>query len=295
MKKALFDRFRKIAYANAGIHLKDGKETLVDARVAKRLRALGLSSPEEYLDLLEGDSTGDELIRFLDAISTNFTSFFREPDHFELLGEELRRWMADGQRKFRIWSAASSTGEEPYTIAMVVAEATSGQPVDSLILATDISTQVLAHATRGVYDASRLGPLTPARRNRFFTKLDGPAGAEPQYEASQELRKLLVFKRLNLSVTPMPMRGPLDVVFVRNVMMYFDNTVRQALISEVERLLRVDGLLLIGHAESLGGIRTSLTQLRPSVFRKTGAGRETARKMSTSPNRAAGRPTAGIS
>ncbi len=268
MKQTIFDRFRRIAYEHAGIHLKEGKESLVDARVSKRLRALGLSTPEQYLDLLERDESGDELVQFLDAISTNFTSFFREQEHFELLGEQIKRWLDGGQRKFRIWSAASSTGEEPYSIAITLAEATAGVPVDARILATDISTKVLAHASQGVYELSRLGPLSPARRSRFFVRVDGPKDRDPYYQVVPAIRRLVVFKRLNLSARTMPMHGPLDIVFVRNVMMYFDSAVRQSLISEVERLLRVDGLLLIGHAESLSGLRTSLTQVQPSVFRK---------------------------
>jgi chemotaxis protein methyltransferase CheR len=295
MKREIFDRFRRIAYEHAGIHLKEGKESLVDARVAKRLRALGLSTPEQYLDLLERDESGDELVQFLDAISTNFTSFFREQEHFELLGAQIKRWLDDGQRKFRIWSAASSTGEEPYSIAITVAEATAGVPVDARILATDISTRVLAHASRGVYELSRLGPLSPARRGRFFVHVDGPKGAEPYYQVIPEIRRLVLFKRLNLSARAMPMHGPLDVVFVRNVMMYFDTAVRQSLIWEVERLLRVDGLLLIGHAESLSGLKTSLTQVKPSVFRKAAPSHRAACGTPTTTAQGRRPATAGVS
>lgn len=256
-----------MAYEHAGIHIKDGKETLVDARVAKRMRALGLQSAQEYLDLLLNDSTGEELVQFLDAISTNFTSFFREREHFDVMATLLKDWAAAGQRKFRIWSAASSSGEEPYSIAITAREALPAY-ADIKILATDISTHVLAHATKGVYDAARLEPLTGGQRSRYFIKLEDKQAKSIEYEARAELKSLLVFKRLNLSATKMPMNGPLDIIFVRNVMMYFDNAVRTSLIQEVERLLRPGGLLLIGHAESLGGIRNGLEPVRPSIFRK---------------------------
>lgn len=268
MKKSLFDRFRQLAYQHAGISLADGKETLVEARVAKRVRALSLGSTEEYLEVLLHDETGEELIRFLDAISTNFTSFFREPVHFELLANELRRWMDEGQTRFRIWSAASSTGEEPYSIAITLLETAGGKALDAKILATDISTRVLAEASRGRYASARVEPLTAQQRRRWLAPVVDAGAPESAYEVSPELRELVVFKRLNLSLGRTPMQGPMDAIFVRNVMMYFDQPVRQALIREVERLLRDGGLLMIGHAESLTGLSTGLRQLRPSVFRK---------------------------
>jgi chemotaxis protein methyltransferase CheR len=262
MEAALFDRFRDIAYNRAGIHLREGKESLVAARVAKRQRALGLHSDGAYLRFLEEDESGDELVQFLDAISTNFTSFYRESDHFDLFGAELRRWIEAGQRRIRIWCAASSSGEEPYTLAITALEALNDRPLDVRILATDISTRVLQHAQAGRYEAKRLEPVSRDRLRRYFVRSKG----EELYEVAPPLRALLTFKRLNLAKPPWPMRGPLDAIFCRNVMMYFDQTVRQRLVTEATRLLRPGGLFFVGHAETLSGLSTDLVARHPSVY-----------------------------
>lgn len=271
MDGALFNRFRQIARDTAGIHLGDGKESLVAARVAKRQRQLGIPDERDYLHYLEGDQSGNELVHFLDAISTNFTSFFREPEHFELLDQIVREATAAPQHRLRIWCAASSSGEEPYSIAITVLEAAAGRPLDVRILATDISTRVLDHAQRGIYEAERLKPLSRKQLERFFCRVpdeDGVKAQGPRYEVAAALRAPLVFRRLNLATPPLPMRGPLDVVFCRNVMMYFDRAVRQRLVEEIERLLRPGGYLLTGHAETLNGLSTSLVAERPSVYRQ---------------------------
>jgi chemotaxis protein methyltransferase CheR len=269
MKPAVFKRFCDIAYDKAGISLKDGKETLVGARIGKRLRALGLGSPEEYLSYLESDDSGEEIVAFLDAISTNFTSFMREPDHFAHLGRFYRGAIAAGQRRFRLWSAACSSGEEPYTVALVLSEIERelGVSPDAKILATDISTKVLSRASAGVYDSERVEPLSMQQRKQYFEDLD--RADEPRaFRVRPVLRERIVFKRLNLAFPPFPMSGPLDVVFCRNVMIYFDNKVRQALVGDIERLLRPGGLLLIGHSETLTGLSTSLRVMKPSVYLK---------------------------
>lgn len=268
MKTALFRQFSDIAYARAGIRLADGKEALVDARVAKRLRALGLTDAGEYLQVLNDDTSGEELVSFLDVITTNFTRFFREPDHFTELKDILRAWYQEGQRRFRIWSAASSTGEEPYTIAMTVLDAFDGRSVDVRILATDISTRVLNRAREGVYTEAGVAPVEPRLRARYLQKVPGPGGDGRSYRVTDAVRDLVTFRRLNLSEPPFPMQGPLDIVFCRNVMIYFDTAVRQRLISEIERLSRPDGVLFIGHTETLTGIATGFSSSRPSVYWK---------------------------
>ncbi len=266
LEPAIFQRFRDIARNHAGIVLGNGKETLVEARIARRMRALGITSPSAYLDVLDDDQ-GDELIHFLDAISTNFTSFFREPDHFVALREEMQALRADGARRVRVWCAASSSGEEPYTIAMVLAEAFEGANIDWRILATDISTRILAMAKAGRYPVERLEGVNPALRKRWFSPVPGDAGT---VEVRKELRERVQFARLNLAQPPFPMKGPLDVVFIRNVMIYFGIDTRQGLISEAQRLMQPEGLLIIGHAETLSGIRCNMQMVRPSVFRRTG-------------------------
>jgi chemotaxis protein methyltransferase CheR len=265
-----FQRFCDIAYSKAGIKLRDGKEALVSARVAKRLRALHLSSAGEYLALLEGDKTGNEIVSFLDAISTNFTTFFREPVHFETLKTFIEHRLSQGKKRLRVWCAASSSGEEPYTLAMTIAETLGQSALDWRILATDISTKILAVAEQGIYDAAALKDVPRAMLAKYFTSLDSKRSSNRRWQVTEELRRKVVFKRLNLAKPPYPMPGPLDVVFCRNVMIYFDDPVRQGLVSEIDRLLADDGLVCIGHSESFTGLRTQLTIIEPSVYQPRG-------------------------
>lgn len=268
MNKELFRSLSKIAYDKGGIILKDGKESLVSARLGKRLRALGLSSAQEYLEVLERDEKGEELVQFLDVISTNFTSFMRERDHFELLTKEFSSRHASGQRRFRFWSAASSSGEEPYSIAITILDALDGrQGTDFKILATDISTKVLGMARAGVYDETRVEPLSKLQRSRYFEKRKRSDGGTT-FEVKPSVKECIVYKRLNLSVVPFPMQGPLDFIFCRNVMIYFDSNVRQRIVGEAERLLRPGGYFVIGHSETLSGLKSGLQAARPSVYRK---------------------------
>lgn len=261
MDASLFRSFQALALEQAGISLREGKEALVEARIAKRLRALGLASAELYLEFLRRDRSGEELVQFLDAISTNFTSFYREPDHFEHLVAHLEERLAAGADRFRIWCAAASTGEEPYTLAITLAEALAGRELDWKILATDLSTRVLATAKAGRYQGRHLGPVPPRLRERYFHRV-GPDA----FEAMPCLREPLTFARLNLAKPPFPMKGPFDAVFCRNVMIYFDRPGRQALVTEIERLLRPGGLLFIGHSETLNGLDTALRLIRPSEY-----------------------------
>ncbi len=242
MDQATFKALCRMAHDRAGITLQPGKESLVSARVAKRQRALGIADVKDYLRYLESDRSGHELVQFLDVISTNFTSFMREPDHFELLTTHSGKWLAKGQRRFRIWSAASSTGEEPYTIAITLAQVFDGHSVDYRILATDISTTVLERAAKGVYPEARLGPLSKKQRLKYFDRQGKRGEEDPLFEVKPEIRQRVVFKRLNLSKPPFPMKGPLDFVFCRNVMIYFDHEVRQRLVSAIEGLLRPGGV-----------------------------------------------------
>jgi chemotaxis protein methyltransferase CheR len=275
METSTFRRFCAIAYEKAGITLGDSKEALVEARVGKRMRALGMTSEKEYLLFLEKDPKGEEIVQFLDVISTNHTSFFREPDHFEFLRSVLADWRREGMHKLRVWSAASSTGEEPYTIAFTIADALENADraeVDWRILATDISTKVLAKAEAGIFADAKLTGLARGELNRFFER--GPD--KDEHTVRPALRNRIAFRRLNLITPPYPMHGPFDIIFCRNVMIYFDQAVRQKVISGMERLLRPGGYLLIGHAEALSGVRTGLRMIRPSIFLQSNAVAEVA-------------------
>ena len=262
MDAACFEGFRRIAQERAGIFLRPGKDALVSSRLARRLRELGLDSERAYLERLLSADGDRELVHFLDAISTNFTRFFREQAHFDLLAADAERARGAGQQRFRYWSAACSTGEEAYSLAMVL-EPILGR-CDWKILATDLSTAVLAHAAAGEYGAEELSQVPAALRARHLA----PTGAVPErWRIAPALRQRVVFRRLNLAERPFPMKGPLDAVLCRNVMIYFDRQTRERIVAEIERLLREGAPMLVGHAESLSGLATRLRPERPSVYR----------------------------
>lgn len=262
----MFQRFCDLVYEKAGISLGPQKEALVAARIGKRMRTLGLGRYEDYYQVVKDDATGDELVEMLNAISTNVTYFFREDHHFELLKKVLQKWSEGGQKSFRIWCAAASTGEEPYTIAMTARAALSGT-CDVKILGTDISTRALNVAKAARYEPRHLEKVPETYARRFFRKETDEDGAA-WYVVNDELRRMVSYARLNLAHPPYPMKGPFDVVFCRNVMIYFDNPVRKALLDEAWRLLKPGGYLLVGHAESLSGMLSHFRSLEPSVYVK---------------------------
>jgi chemotaxis protein methyltransferase CheR len=232
------------------------------------MRTLGIASHQDYLKLVCAGGGEEELVRLLDAISTNFTSFFREPVHFEILADLTREWVAAGQSRLRIWSAASSSGEEPYTLAMVLREVLGDPRYDVSILATDISTAVLTQARQGVYTGKQVATVPAQMKREYLEPLEFER--EVRYRVRPHLKTMVRFARLNLSVQPYPMAGPFDVVFCRNVMIYFDRDLRRRLVGEIGRLLRPGGYLMVGHTESLAGAGTSLRGVSPSVYVKDG-------------------------
>jgi chemotaxis protein methyltransferase CheR len=266
MKHKVFEEFRRIVYEKSGIALGEKKEALLGARLGKRLRALGFSSFEEYLGWVLSDDSGEEMVRLLDEVSTNVTSFFREVEHFHFLADEVRRLVAEGQRRFRFWSAACSTGEEPYTLAMVVQEAAAGTPLDLKILGTDISTRALRVAREGIYDQRKLASIPFVYRETCFERVR--TETEVAGRIRPALKSVVVFSRMNLSRPPYPMHGPFDAVLCRNVMIYFDDAVRKPLLEEIHRLLRPGGHLLVGHSESLSALGGPFETLRPSIYRR---------------------------
>ncbi|MDR3013624.1 MAG: protein-glutamate O-methyltransferase CheR [Chitinispirillales bacterium] len=267
MDKKTFDSFRELIYDKSGITLSEGKEALVAGRVGKRLRALQMETYKEYLQFLTGNSreAETEFVQFLDVISTNVTSFFRESDHFDLMGHIVQEMVEAGQNKVRIWCAASSSGEEPYTIAMTFLENAKGFRGDCRILATDISTDILSKAVKGEYVEAKMNGVSPQLRTRYFTSTG--MGQARIYKVNPELSGMIKFARLNLSKPPFPMKGPFDIIFCRNVMIYFDNVVRKNLIAEFERLLKPGGYLMVAHSESIAGL-TTLRSVKPSVWVK---------------------------
>jgi len=261
-----FNEIRQLVYEQSGIALRPGKEAMVRARLAKRMRALGMEDHRAYLRHVRRDDSGEELTELLNAVATNVTTFFREKDHFEFLGQAMATWLGEGQKRFRFWSAACSSGEEPYSMAITLLEAAHMQPIDVRLLATDISTKVLQAAREGIYGPERMQSVPRSLRQRYFTRQG--RGEDARWEVSERLREVVVLKHLNLTEAPLPMRGPMDAVFCRNVMIYFDTEGRTRLVNEIHRLLRPGGYLFLGHAESLTGLSTRLRLVRASVYEK---------------------------
>lgn len=260
------ERIRELVYNRSGIKLDNSKESLIRSRIGKRMRMLGLSSHKEYLETVIKDNNEEEIVHLLDAISTNVTSFFRGIDHFNFLSSLMKEWTSDGQRKFRIWSAACSSGEEPYSMAMTILD-TASTSIDIKILATDISTKVLQKAQDGIYEPEKVETIPKELKEKYLEKKIGES-RNVIYQIKRVLKDIIIFRRLNLSEIPFPMHGPLDVVFCRNVMIYFDSNTRQRLIKEIYRLLKPKGYLFVGHAESLIGSNSGFKVTRPSVYIK---------------------------
>ncbi|MEW6516014.1 MAG: protein-glutamate O-methyltransferase [candidate division FCPU426 bacterium] len=266
-----FKAISTLVMERCGIHLHSGKQELVKARLGKRLRTLGFETWRQYLNLLKEDESGDEITSMLDAISTNLTYFFRENSHFDFLAQTILPAVvatADKRgRKLRIWSAGCSTGEEPYTIALVLSECIPDlDRWDAKILATDLSTRVLAKAKNGHYEPERLQDLPHTLRSKYFfeTAVDG----QTRFQVRPELRRLVHFARLNF-MESWPLRGPFDVIFCRNVMIYFTHETRNQMIRQFWSLLPMGGYFLIGHSESLTGLNHEFKYLKPSTYQKT--------------------------
>ena len=240
-----FERVRKLIYQHAGISLSPVKKDMVYSRLARRLRALNKHSFTEYLDSLERHG-GDEWERFVNSLTTNLTSFFREPHHFPILAEHLRQ--IGNRRPVRIWCSAASTGEEPYSIAMTVAETFGTEASHVSIVASDLDTNVLATAQKGVYAMDRLEKMSPERLRRFF--LRGTGNQEGFAAVRPELKRMIEFRRINLLDASYPVKGPLDILFCRNVMIYFDKPTQYQILSRFAPLMQPDGLLFAGHSES---------------------------------------------
>ena len=264
-----FEALRKLVKELTGINLSAQKRELVYGRLARRLRTLGLRTFAEYRELLSCDG-GREISELCNAITTNLTAFFREAHHFDYLREQVLKPLAAGSaglRRLRIWSAGCSTGEEAYSLAMTVSEALPDlRRWDVKILATDLDSDVLERARRGVYATDRVRALGPQRLSRFFVERRAREGL--CYEASPELSALITFKQLNL-MHHLPMKGPLDAIFCRNVVIYFDKDTQRELFARIAYLQRPGDLLFLGHSESLFKVSESYAPIGRTVYRRT--------------------------
>lgn len=264
-----YKKLADLVYRLAGIHLGNDKKELLKARLAKRFRVTGCMDVAEYMKRLQNDSSGHELVGFLDSITTNKTDFFRESQHFDFLAEQIlpnlgRLCGPSGQ--LRIWSAACSTGEEPYTLGIVLRE--NWRQLTSrgaYILASDLSTKVLAQGKSGVYASERVAGLPQQMLKTYFQR--GVKRWEGHVRVRPELRQMVDFKRINL-MDKFSFDKPFHLIFCRNVMIYFDKVTRERLVEKFRTCLSRGGYLFVGHSESLTGINHSLKFVRPAVYRR---------------------------
>jgi chemotaxis protein methyltransferase CheR len=266
--QADFDRIRKLIYDQAGISLAPIKQDMVYSRLARRLRALKLGNFVEYITLLESGNA-EEWETFVNSLTTNLTSFFREAHHFDILRKYLE---GVPHRPLRIWCSAASTGEEPYSLAITACETFNslGPPVE--ILASDIDTNVLATGQRGVYPMERAERLSPERLQRFFLK---GAGMQAGYvRVRPELQRLITFVRINLLDPRWPVREGLDAIFCRNVMIYFDKPTQYQILKRFVPLLRPEGLLFAGHSESFLHAADLFRSMGRTVYERTDRNRD---------------------
>ena len=263
-----FNRLRDRIGSHSGISLSDSKLDLVYGRLSKRLRARGLTRFSDYCELLESGDR-EEMQHFVNALTTNLTSFFREEHHFDHLRDEISKHLANrllSGKPVRIWSAGCSTGEEPYSIAMTLAESIPGiENQDFRILATDLDNSVVAHAASGIYSNSQIEGLPLESRNRWFEK--GSGKYEGFIRTSAMLRKLIAFRPLNL-MGDWPMTGRFDVIFCRNVVIYFDKQTQRLLFDRFADTMQADSTLFIGHSETLHNISDRFAPVGKTIYRK---------------------------
>lgn len=263
-----FNHIREIVTAHSGIVLSDAKRDMVYSRLVRRLRKLAIRDFDQYCLMLE-DQNHEEFIHFINAITTNLTSFFRENHHFEMLAESVLPEIMQRNRAkktIRVWSAGCSTGMETYSIAMVLKEVVpQNQNWDIKILATDLDTNVIETASNGIYHLDRVTGVSDARMARWFMR--GPGKHSDKVKISKELRDMINFNQLNL-LQPFPFKGPIDIIFCRNVVIYFDKETQKALFDKFANVHANDSYLFIGHSETLYNVTNRYKLLRNTVYKK---------------------------
>ena len=268
-----FTRFARFITDELGIKMSDAKVPMLQSRLMRRIRHLQLASLDDYVDYLFNSPGGEEeRVHFIDAVTTNKTDFFREPQHFDYLTQTalpaLAPRGAESTWRFRLWCAGCSSGEEPYTQAMVLAHFAEKHPgFDFSIMATDISTRVLEHARLGIYDEERIEPVPLPLRGKYLLRSKDPTRS--QVRIVPELRRRITFQRLNFMDEEYHIRETFDAIFFRNVMIYFDKATQEKVINRLCRRLRPDGFLFVGHSESLAGLNIPVTLVDSAVFQKS--------------------------
>lgn len=264
-----FKALAALIHAEAGINLKASKQTMLEGRLRRRARSAGFATVGEYCDFVLGPSVGpNEIEQLINAVTTNKTDFFREPLHFDVLLETVLPEFAENrQRMIRCWSAACSTGAEPYTLAMLLDEfAGRNRGMDYQVIATDLDTEVLSTAIKGIYPREMVDPVPDHLRRRYVLQAKSPDRAEVRIVP--ELRRKVAFGRINLMDASYPLNPPMDIIFCRNVLIYFDKVTQEAVVNRLCERLRPGGYLFLGHSESITGFAHCLTQVAGTVFRK---------------------------
>jgi len=262
-----FNTLRELVKKLAGIDLNEDKEDMVYGRLTRRLRALNISSFKDYINMLQKDPDGEEITHFINSLTTNLTAFFRESHHFDHLKNTVLPHlmkMNAASRRIRIWSAGCSSGEEPYSIAMIVAE-TVPPGWDVKILATDMDSNMIDTGSSGVYAETRLAGIENSKLKRWFNK--GSGNNDGMVRVKPRLREVITFKKLNL-MHKWPVKGPMDVIFCRNVIIYFDNETKAALIDRYFDLLADHGTLFVGHSETLFGVTKRAKLVGKTIYEK---------------------------
>ncbi len=270
LKNSDFEKISRLVYEQCGIYLHEGKKELVKARLGKRLRAGNYKSFTDYYHYVTTEEGTEELISMLDSISTNLTSFFREESHFVRLRHIILSIVEKLENRgsintFKIWSAGCSTGEEPYTLAITFSETVGQKPLEATILATDISTKVLKIAESGIYAHEKTKGIAQPYLKKYFQV--GTGQSEGYVRIKKELKKMITFQRFNL-MDRFPAHNHFDVIFCRNVMIYFDKQTQNILVNKFYDSLKSGGYFFVGHSESLTGLKHQFNYIEPSVYRK---------------------------
>ena len=268
-----FERFSRLVYEHCGIKLPPHKRSMLEARLRKRLRAHDLHRFEDYADMVfaRGDAT-EELVKLIDVVTTNKTDFFREPAHFDYLVQSALPFLVNSfgsgvRQPLKVWSAGCSTGKEPYTLAMILKEYQSRTPGFRFdILGTDICTDVLEKAVQGIYSAVKADPIPTALKKKYLLKSKNPEAR--QVRIVPELRSLVRFRRLNFMDEDFGFRDPFDIIFCRNVIIYFDRPTQERLVNRLWDLLEPGGHLFVGHSEGLSAIEHKFRYVGPAVYKK---------------------------
>lgn len=257
-----FRRASELVYRLTGIVIKEHKREMIQSRLSRRLRALNIGTYADYLEYVQSDDGRGEIGELINVVTTNLTSFFRESHHFDdLKTVSLPKAMAENPNRIRIWSAACSSGEEPYSIAMTVQDSVAAQARDLKILATDLDTNILARAANGVYPADRVSSIPRDMLKSSATERGG------EYAFNAKIKSMITFRNLNL-LEKWPFSGPFDIIFCRNVLIYFDSETKRSLVDRMARLIRPGGTLYLGHSESLLGDHELLQSAGKTIYRR---------------------------